>query len=69
MRLDKELETAVGYKDRCIGVLREHEKEHGCQSWQGLTYVLEKTDAASKTPLYTLNASSQRMALKLQRQK
>jgi hypothetical protein len=31
MRLDKQLANAVGHKERCIGALREHEKEHGCQ--------------------------------------
>ena len=30
MRLDKELENAMGLKERSIGALREHEKEHGC---------------------------------------
>ncbi|MBV9573026.1 MAG: hypothetical protein JOY93_03150 [Acidobacteriales bacterium] len=28
-RLDKELENAVGLKERSIGALREHRREHG----------------------------------------
>lgn len=28
-RLDKELENTVGSKERCIGALREHRREHG----------------------------------------
>lgn len=28
-RLDKELENIVGSKERCIGALREHRREHG----------------------------------------
>jgi hypothetical protein len=31
MRLDKELETAVGHKERVIGALRQHAKDHGCR--------------------------------------
>ena len=27
--LDKELENTVGRKERCIGALREHRREHG----------------------------------------
>ena len=29
-RLDKELELTVGEKERCIGALRQHVKEHKC---------------------------------------
>ena len=29
-RLDKELELTVGEKERCIGALRQHVKEHNC---------------------------------------
>lgn len=29
MRLDKELEVTVGLKERRIGALREHRREHG----------------------------------------
>jgi hypothetical protein len=29
-RLDKELELAVGEKERSIGALRQHVKEHNC---------------------------------------
>lgn len=29
-RLDKELELTVGEKERCIGALRQHIKEHNC---------------------------------------
>ena len=28
--LDKELEITVGEKERCIGALRQHVKEHNC---------------------------------------
>jgi hypothetical protein len=31
-QLDKELELTVGEKERIIGALREHRKEHGCQT-------------------------------------
>jgi hypothetical protein len=31
MRLDKELETTIGAKERVIGAVRQHIKEHGCQ--------------------------------------
>lgn len=30
MRLDKQLELLVGYKERAIGGLRQHVKEHKC---------------------------------------
>jgi|GraSoiStandDraft_16_1057320.scaffolds.fasta_scaffold35794_5 hypothetical protein len=33
MRLDKELETTVGLKERTIGALKQHSKEHRCQPW------------------------------------
>ena len=29
-RLDRELENTVGEKERCIGALRQHVKEHNC---------------------------------------
>jgi hypothetical protein len=29
-RLDKQLELTVGEKERCIGALRQHVKEHKC---------------------------------------
>jgi hypothetical protein len=29
MRLDKELELTIGLKERTIGALREHRREHG----------------------------------------
>ena len=29
-RLDKELEITVGEKERCLGALRQHIKEHKC---------------------------------------
>ena len=32
MRLDKELENAVGLKERCVGALRQHEADHNCQA-------------------------------------
>ena len=32
MRLDKELELAMGEKERFVGALREHDVEHGCQT-------------------------------------
>jgi hypothetical protein len=31
MRLDKELELAVGEKERSIGAFKEHVKQHQCQ--------------------------------------
>jgi len=31
-RLDKELELTVGEKERCIGALRQHIREHQCLS-------------------------------------
>jgi len=30
-RLDRELELTVGEKERCLGALRQHMKEHGCE--------------------------------------
>jgi hypothetical protein len=30
MRLDKELENTVGHKERAVGALRQHAKEHAC---------------------------------------
>ena len=32
MRLDKELELTIGTKERAIGALREHSKEHGARA-------------------------------------
>jgi hypothetical protein len=29
-RLDRELELTVGQKERCIGALRQHVKDHNC---------------------------------------
>lgn len=31
MTLDKELENAMGAKERAVGAMRQHAKEHGCQ--------------------------------------
>ncbi|HXU49905.1 MAG TPA: hypothetical protein VN727_12735 [Candidatus Binatia bacterium] len=31
MRLDKDMENAMGKKERCIGALRQHEADHHCQ--------------------------------------
>ncbi len=31
-RLDKELELTVGEKERCIGALRQHIREHNCMA-------------------------------------
>ena len=31
MRLDKQLELSVGQKERLIGALRQHIKDHGCR--------------------------------------
>ena len=28
--IDKQIELAIGEKERAIGALREHRKEHGC---------------------------------------
>ena len=33
MRLDKELESTVGSKERTIVALRQHTKEYRCQPW------------------------------------
>ncbi len=30
MRLDRDLENAVGEKDRLLGALHQHQKQHGC---------------------------------------
>jgi hypothetical protein len=30
-KLDKQLEITVGEKERAIGAMREHAKDHGCQ--------------------------------------
>ena len=30
LRLDKELETSVGRKERIVGALRQHVKDHKC---------------------------------------
>ena len=30
-RLDQELEKAVGQKERCVGALKQHAKDHGCR--------------------------------------
>lgn len=30
LRLDKDLEMALGEKERAIGALRQHRREHGC---------------------------------------
>ena len=32
IRLDKELENAMGAKERAVGAMRQHAKEHGCQA-------------------------------------
>ncbi len=32
MRLDKELELLIGEKERAIGALRQHSKDHRCQA-------------------------------------
>jgi hypothetical protein len=32
MAIDKEVENALGEKERRIGELRQHDEEHGCQS-------------------------------------
>ena len=31
LRMDRELELAMGEKERAVGALREHDEEHGCQ--------------------------------------
>ena len=36
MRVDKELENLVGEKERAIGALRQHVREHNCQSGEHL---------------------------------
>ena len=30
LKLDKEIELEIGEKERCIGALNEHRREHGC---------------------------------------
>jgi hypothetical protein len=35
-RLDKELELTVGEKERCIGALRQHVREHKCQDGKSI---------------------------------
>lgn len=35
-RLDKELELTVGEKERCLGALRQHLKDHRCQDGKAL---------------------------------
>lgn len=35
-RLDKELELTVGEKERCIGALRQHIREHNCQDGKAI---------------------------------
>jgi len=37
MRVDKELENLVGEKERAIGALRQHVKEHKCQTREPVT--------------------------------
>lgn len=32
LQMDRELELAMGEKERAVGALREHDKEHGCQT-------------------------------------
>jgi hypothetical protein len=34
LHLDKELELTVGEKDRAVGALRQHVKEHKCQPFR-----------------------------------
>lgn len=34
--LDHELETAIGEKERTIGAMRQHVREHGCQPARAL---------------------------------
>lgn len=31
LSMDRQLELAMGEKERAIGALREHDREHGCQ--------------------------------------
>ena len=31
LKIDKEVELALGEKERRIGALRQHDEEHGCQ--------------------------------------
>ena len=31
VKIDKELANAVGVKERAVGAMRQHAKEHGCQ--------------------------------------
>lgn len=35
-RLDKELELTVGEKERCLGAMRQHMREHNCHPGKSL---------------------------------
>ena len=30
LAIDKEIENEIGSKERCLGALKQHQKEHGC---------------------------------------
>jgi hypothetical protein len=47
-RLDKELETTVGRKERIVGALRQHVKDHKCSGTEG-------RDRIEKSRLRSLN--------------
>jgi hypothetical protein len=42
-RLDRELELAVGTKERSIGALNQHGKEHKCQPHTNCAFVNDPT--------------------------
>lgn len=35
LQMDREVELAMGEKERAVGALREHDEEHSCQSGGG----------------------------------
>jgi hypothetical protein len=41
--MDRELELAMGEKERAIGALREHDEEHGCQADPAMPKPIEPT--------------------------
>ena len=51
MRLDKELELTVGLKERTIGALSQHTKEHRCQPWNAAS-------ASTKLPLFGTDSTA-----------
>jgi hypothetical protein len=42
MRMDKELEVVVGEKERTIGALKQHTREHNCQPTIDREFLVSK---------------------------